>query len=279
MQRHATRRARVLQSVMLLVAGAQLLRNIAPAFIPVGRTPSLGARVAGSRGATALRAEDEGGGMSKFLKVEEETITLTEEEYEMALDQEKESQRGKYYIGGKVGKKNLVVPWKDVNEEDIDKDARAQLKKNGIKDPKGEAAEMDEGDTGIAISPIGEQDVKIQWKAGEPGNRVGYILERKKAMDTNFEEIATYEDQDSPYLLAMPYAGHEYEFEDKQIKSGAYTYRVLVRDRGNKISVVDQKEITIEEAGGVENLYAFALLGFLFAFTLFYGSFVDPELS
>lgn len=283
-QRHAARRARALQMLVLAVVGARLLaslvRNCAPAFIPAGRSPAAGAGVAGRRGVTAVRAEEGGGdgGFLKFLKVEQD-IELSPEEYKLALEQEIESQRKKYYIGGVVRPNNLIVPWKPVEEKDLEKDARRQLKKNGILDPDGEERAADEGDSGLDANLVGEQDVKLEWTAGEPGTRVGYIVERKRAMDSNFEELSTYEDQDSPYLLAMPYAGHEYVYEDRLIPPGAYTYRILLRDRSGQINVIDQKEITIPELSGVDNKYALGVLVAILAATIIYGTTADPELS
>jgi len=237
--------------------------------------------MAGRRGVTALRAEEDGGGdggFLKFLKVEQD-IELSPEEYKMALEQEMEAQRKKYYIGGVVRPNNLIVPWKQVEEKDLEKDARRQLKKNGIVDPDAEDNARDEGDSGLDANLVGEQDIKLEWTAGEPGTRVGYIVERKRAMDSNFEELATYEDQDSPYLLAMPYAGHEYAYEDRMITPGAYMYRILLRDRSGQINVIDQKEITIPELSGVDNAIALAVLVAILLGTVLYGTLVDPELS
>jgi len=283
-QRHATRRVRALQILVLAVVGAllvaSLVLNCAPAFIPTSRTPWTGAGVAGRRGVTALRAEDEkgDGGFLKFLKVEQD-IELSPEEYKLALEQEIESERKKYYIGGVVRPNNLIVPWKPVEEKELEKDARRQLKKNGIIDPDGEQRAADDGDSGLTANLVGEQDVKLEWTAGEPGTRVGYIVERKRAMDSNYEELATYEDQDSPYLLAMPYAGHEYSYDDRMIPPGAYAYRILLRDRSGQINVIDQKEITVPELSGIDNLYALGILVTVFLSTVLYGTLVDPELS
>lgn len=280
-QRHAVRRARALQMLVVAVVGARLLASLvsslAPAFIPVGRA-SAGR---GLRGATALRAEEkEGGdgGFLKFLKVEQD-IELSPEEYKMALEQEMDAQRKKYYIGGVVRPNNLIVPWKPVDEKELEKESRRTLKKNGIIDPDGETRAVEEGDSNLDINLIGEQDVKLEWTAGEPGTRVGYIIERKKAMDTNFEELATYEDQNTPYLLAMPYAGHEYIFNDEMVKPGVYNYRILLRDRSGQINVVDQKDITVPELSGVDDLQALGFFVVIFLGTVLYGVLADPELS
>merc|ERR1719362_2523867 len=79
-------------------------------------------------------AEDEDGGFMSFLKVEQE-IELSPEEFQIALTQEIENQRRKYYINGVVKENNLIVPWRPVEEKALEADARRALKKNGIVDP------------------------------------------------------------------------------------------------------------------------------------------------
>jgi len=221
-----------------------------PAVAPAGRL-------------VARRAEDEkktdDEGFLKFLKVEQD-IELSPEEYTMALEQEIEGQRKRYYIGGNVKPNNLIVPWKPVDESQLLKDARKQLKKNGILDPRGEVNEDDQ-DSDIELGLIGAEDVSIEWTAGEPGTKVGYIIEKKRAKDTNFREIATYERGDQAFLLAKPYGGHEYTYSDELCDPGSWTYRVLCRYRSGEIEVLNQKEITVPELTGLK--FEYALIGFL----------------
>jgi hypothetical protein len=205
------------------------------------------------------KKEEENEGFLKFLKVEQD-IELSPEEYSMALEQEVESQRKRYYIGGVVKANNLIVPWKPVDEKQLLKDARKQLKKNGILDPKGEVNE-DEEDSDIELGLIGSEDVSIEWTAGDPGTKVGYIVEKKRAKDTNFREIATYERADQAFLLAKPYGGHEYTYSDELCDPGSWTYRVLCRYRSGEIQVLDQKDITVPEMTGLP--FGNALIGFL----------------
>jgi len=221
------------------------------------------------RGSVAMRGEgfpapepkkDEGeGGFMKFLKVEQD-IELSPEEYTLALEQEVESLRKRYYIGGVVKEGNLIVPWKPVDEKALAKDARRNLKKNGIADPEG-GVSLDEEDSEVDVSLIGEQDVRLDWMGGAPGTKVGYIVERKRAADMNFQEIATYENMGTSFLLAKQYAGHEYTFSDELLKPGTYSYRVLCRYRSGEISVVDKKDITVPELSGVDSGTALIFLG------------------
>eukprot|EP00929_Paragymnodinium_shiwhaense_P095879 TRINITY_DN571_c0_g3_i1.p1 TRINITY_DN571_c0_g3~~TRINITY_DN571_c0_g3_i1.p1 ORF type:complete len:219 (-),score=68.59 TRINITY_DN571_c0_g3_i1:92-748(-) len=165
---------------------------------------------AGLRGSHVVRAaseEEEAGGFASFLKVEQD-IELTQEEFNMALEQECLAQRKKYYIGGDIKPNNLVVPWKEIKDDEIVRDARKALKKNGIRDPS--KKDEEEEDTSFKISLVGGQDVKIAWTGGEPGKKVGYIIERKRVEDTQFRQVASYEDKTTSYLLARFFLGHQH---------------------------------------------------------------------
>lgn len=223
--------------------------------------------------------EGEGDGFLKFLKVEQD-IELSPEEYQMALEAETEEQRKRFYINGVVKAGNLIVPWKGIDEKALVKDARRRLRKNGIKDPSGEAAfEEDEEDSEIALQLIGSQDVVIEWAAGVPGQKVGYIVERKRTDESNFEEIASYEAQQNAYLLSKPYAGHEYEYTDQIVKPGTWTYRILVRLRTGEVSVVDAKDIIVPEPSGVDNQIAGIAFLIIFGGSLLVGFFADPAVK
>merc|ERR1712032_1604406 len=218
----------------------------------------------------AEKKEEEGEGFLKFLQVEQD-IELSPEEYAMALEQEIESQRKRYYIGGQVKENNLIVPWKPVDEKQLDKDARKQLKKNGIYDPAGEVSEEDK-DSDIKLAIVGGEDVNIEWTAGPPGTKVGYLVEKKRAKDTNFREIGTYESSDQAYLLVKPYPGHEYTFADELCPPGSYTYRVLCRYWSGEIQVIDQKDIIVPEITGIKFEVALGVF-LLFVVAVSVGSF------
>ncbi|OLP96983.1 Cyclic nucleotide-gated cation channel alpha-4 [Symbiodinium microadriaticum] len=246
------------------------VRVLMPSFVsPSG--PSIHAQ-SPRRQLTAVRAEgeaEEDGDMLEFLKVEQD-IELSPEEYKMALEAEVETQRKKYYIGGVVDPKNLVVPWKPVDEDVLVKDARRTLKKNGIRDPAGGDVDTEYDDSEMELTLI-DDDVNLQWAGGVPGTKVGYIIERKPAGSTNFEEIATYDNMKNPQLLAKPYSGHEYTFTDSMVAPGKYTYRLLCRSRDGSIDVVDQKELLVADAPGVDLKIAFPVLGAFVLFSALYG--------
>jgi len=193
----------------------------------------------------------------------EQDISLTPEEFSLALEQEMEAERKKYYIGGVIKKGNLVVPWKDVDEQELEVIARKQLRKNGIMDPEG-PGDIGADDSDIELSIIGEQDVKIDWTAGEPGQKVGYIVERKPTGAMSFQEIGSYESQDQSFLLVKEYPGHDYTFESRMVPPGSWTYRVLCRSRSGEINVVDQKDVIVPELTGMDQ----GLAGIIFVSTL-----------
>jgi hypothetical protein len=226
-----------------------------------------------ARRAEGKEGEDEG--FSKFLKVEQE-IELSPEEYAMALEQEVESQRKRYYIGGVVKENNLIVPWKPVDEAQLVKDARRQLKRNGIQDPNGDD-DMEEDDGNLALELIGGEDTRIQFTQGEPGQKVGFIVEKKRSKDTNFREIASYENADQAFLLVAPFKGAEFEYIDEMCDPGTWNYRVLVRSRSGEIKVVDQQDLVIPEPTGLKFEYAIAALSLAIAVSFVGSYFANGE--
>jgi len=271
-------RSSIRRPVLQLALALLGLRMLAPAFISAGQQSTSTARSLHSRGSIARRAEGEkedAAGFLKTLKVEQD-IELSPEEYKMALEQEIEAQRKKYYIGGVVKKQNLVVPWKPVDEVVLEKDARKQLKKNGIKDPSGQDVDDEiEDDSEVDIVQVGE-DIRLDWAGGAPGTKVGYIIERKAEGASNFQEIATYDNMKNPQLLVKQYAGHEYSFDDEEVPPGSFTYRVLCRYRSGEITVVDEKDILVAEAPGADIAFAGAAFLGVVVFTYIFGTSMDP---
>jgi len=200
------------------------------------------------------KQEEGAGGPMSFMTVEQD-LELSPEEYAMALESEIEAQRGKYYINGVVKPGNLVVPWKPVDEKALEKEARRVLNKNGIKDPAGDDSVREDGD--LSLAPVGDQDVSVRWVAGEPGTKIGYVVERKAKNAMSFQELASYEAMETSYLLVKDYAGHVYDYQDFLVPPGSYTYRVLCRYRSGDVQVVDQKDFVLREPGGADGLLSF----------------------
>eukprot|EP00408_Alexandrium_pacificum_P007899 CAMPEP_0171217176 /NCGR_PEP_ID=MMETSP0790-20130122/32553_1 /TAXON_ID=2925 /ORGANISM="Alexandrium catenella, Strain OF101" /LENGTH=293 /DNA_ID=CAMNT_0011682963 /DNA_START=98 /DNA_END=979 /DNA_ORIENTATION=- len=279
--------ARLLSAALLALAAATAcvrLLTAVPAFIhgasPLGRRSSATQTARRAEGFPEPTGEKKEGGFMNFLNVEQD-IELSPEEYNIALEQEIESQRKRYYIGGNVKPNNLIVPWKPVEEKQLEADARRQLKKNGISDPSGGPGAFRDSaeDSPVSIMIIGEQDVQLEWTGGEPGTKVGYIVERKRPQDQNFREIATYDSDRFSYLLMQPYAGHEFGFTDGLVQPGAYSYRVLVRFRSGEISVVDQKDVTVPELSGVDNKLALIVFLVILVSSLVGASLFDPLIT
>jgi len=259
-------RSQILQVLLIFAAVSVLARKhltevlgfVAPRFSPssrpvavptVNRQPqrpltSRAAEVASSGGPDD---DEDDGGFLKFLKVENDDANLlSPEEYKQALVQEIEVERKKLYIGGQVKPGNLIVPWKAPDEAELEVEAREKLKKTGIYDPEGDPEEMKEAGIEITLDLIGGQDVDIKWQVGDPGNTVGYIIERKRAQDPNFYEIVSYEEAKvGDSLMAKSYAGAKYNFNDQLVPSGSWTYRVVCRDRMGQVSIIDTKDLVV----------------------------------
>jgi len=263
----------VLNLLLAFMLGCYLMSRATSFVSPIS--------VGNARAKSLSRAaeEEKDGGFMSFLKVEQE-IELSPEEFEIALTQEIESQRRRYYINGEVKDNNLIVPWKPVDEKTLEADARRALKKNGIVDPNmpvQTTAEEAEKDSKIALSLVGDQDVKVEWTAGAPGTKVGYIIERKPVNAPTFRELISYENLGT--LLVQQYAGADYEYDDQIVPPGTWTYRVLCRFRSGEVTVVDEKDIIVPELEGVDTLQAFGLLLGSFAFLGIYYSFTDPPVQ
>mmetsp|Transcript_23425 Transcript_23425/g.54091 ORF Transcript_23425/g.54091 Transcript_23425/m.54091 type:complete len:264 (-) Transcript_23425:138-929(-) len=193
-----------------------------------------------------------------------DNMVLSQEEYDMILDQEKLVERKKYYIDGEIKDGNELVPWKTIDDLVIERDARDRLKKNGILDP--DVLSKSDSDGQFKLKLIGESDVQITWTGGTPGTKVGFIVERKRVDQPNFFEIANYERTENGNLLVKPVAGSEYTFDDQLLEPASYSYRVLVRYRNGELEVVDTGDITVVESGGLidSNIGAAAVLGLVF---------------
>lgn len=261
---------------------AVALRLLAPAFVSPSRGPAgLRRTVVGAEEDKGGAAQPAGAGFMSFLQVDDEPaeIELSPEEYRLALEQEMMSQRKKYYIGGVVKKKNLIVPWKPVDEKEVEKEARRTLKKNGILDPSGEdTTGADDEETEVSVT-ISGADVRLSWIGGVPGQKVGYIIERKKSGDTRWTEVGTYENGQAPQLLVKSYPGHQYQFTDVMVSPSQYSYRILSKLRGGDIGVVEQKDILVSEPEGIDDRKSIFLLGAVIALYVLYGNLTQTKIS
>lgn len=229
--------------------------------------------------AKALRSAE---GDSKYLRADEEEIILelSPDEYDSALQTEIEAQRKKYYIKGVVKPGNLVVPWREINEKELENDARKQLKKSGIVDPR--VKESEEAETAAETSDInlkieGGTDVQISWDGGKPKTKVGYIIEKKRPGSSEFREIDSYDSFSS--LLASSVEGEQYLYEDRLCPPGAMDYRVLCRYRSGEVKVVGEGQITVPEPEGPSDAVAFTVFGVIAGLLLAAGITLDPPVD
>jgi len=274
-------RARVLQVLLVITAAVVLSRNavevlgfINPRSSPAtSRSTGVPQAIRLQKPLTARAAEeadDDDGGFLKFLKVEADQA-LSADEYKQALEQEIEVERKKLYIGGTVKPGNLIVPWKDVDEDELEEAARGKLRKAGIFDPDGDEGIPEEEKGTLDIEIIGGEDVELKWTIGDPGDSIGYIIECKRPQDPNYYEIGTYEDQLTfgQTLSAKSYNGAKYEFVDIAKTPGPYTYRVLQRDNSGEVRVIFTKDVVIPQGQVLTFNFAIAGFGVLFAAALF----------
>jgi len=274
----------VILQVLVFAAALITVRNFAGVlgFINPRVSPSAASRPVARtlRELTRLAAdkkEEDDGGFLKFLKVEQDDAMLSPEEYKQALEAEIEAERKKLYIGGKVKKGNLIVPWKEPDEAELKRDAQEKLRNNGIYDPEGNEEVSEEEQAKVELTLVGGQDVLLKWTAGEPGETLGYIIERKRGQDPNFYELTSYEQQDASQLLVKSFAGAKYDWEDKLVAPGAWAYRVLRKERDGDVIIVDTKDIVVPSAPIIGNLAGSAIAGTIIIVSLIIGSFLAPE--
>eukprot|EP00403_Amphidinium_massartii_P024525 CAMPEP_0178398864 /NCGR_PEP_ID=MMETSP0689_2-20121128/14988_1 /TAXON_ID=160604 /ORGANISM="Amphidinium massartii, Strain CS-259" /LENGTH=264 /DNA_ID=CAMNT_0020019631 /DNA_START=86 /DNA_END=880 /DNA_ORIENTATION=- len=236
--------------------GAAVLTITASSFLSAFVAPGT-PRALSARG-EQLTARQAGAGQGA------DDLVLSQDEYNMILEQEMLMERKKYYIDGEIKNGNELVPWKTVDERVIERDAKDRLKKNGIIDP--ESMLNQDQERNFKLKLIGESDVQISWVGGAPGTKVGFIVERKRVDQPNFFEIANYERVENANLLVKPLAGAEYTFDDELLEPATYSYRVLVRYRSGELEVVDSADILVPESGGLidDTLGAIVFIGGLF---------------
>merc|ERR1719230_360374 len=148
---------------------------------------------------------------------------------------------------GQIDTKRKVVPWAYTNEEELEATARERLAKDGIFDPE-QAREEGPQDSEVIGKLIGS-DVYLEWVANEPGNKVGYIVEKKNAQHGDFTAIASYEEQKWQNLLVKQDSGSQTFFQyDEEVGAGDYIYRCLVRNRNGEVNVVGEVAVNVPEA-------------------------------
>lgn len=285
-----------LLSLVLGVCGCTYLWQ-ALLFIAAGRLPQGPGRHQKSETTLARNAENAGPGgndFSKFLKAQPKTkkkqeFMLSTEEFKMALEAEQMSQRRKYYIGGEIKPNNLVVPWRPISEIQIEKDARRILKKNGILDPDGNNKDnfIDDGVGSLALEDNVEVDklrlvlysgtVVLKWVQGDSEGKVGYIVERKRAQDSNFVELSTYDGQKNEALRVRDGENTEYDYEDDRPPEGTQVYRVLVRTTNGEIRVMDTQSVDVTRRENTTFLTGIIFLVGVFAFWFVVGFALDPK--
>jgi len=137
-------------------------------------------------------------------------------------------------------------------------------------------------DPGEAVHNFGHLGVQVQSDAVGTVSVVGsgmdaYDQWAKGAI--SFQEVATYENADTSFLLTKEFAGGDYEYIDQVVPPGSWTYRVLVRFRDGQVQVVDQKDVVIGQQSGVDNTVSSALFlgGLFFVSAVSYFADLPPE--
>jgi hypothetical protein len=187
----------------------------------------------------------------------DDILELSPAEYQAALRAEIDREKSKNFVvraDGQIDQTRKVVPWASTNEKEYEATARERLAKDGIFDPE-RAQEREKavsGDTELLGKVIGS-DVYLEWVLPDPGNKVGYIVEKKAAQGGTFFAIASYEEQKWQNLLVKQDSGSQTFFQyDEEVDPGDWVYRVLVRDRNGAVNVVNERPINVAQGAAVD---------------------------
>jgi len=188
----------------------------------------------------------------------DDALELTPAEYKAALRAEIDREKSKNFVvraDGQIDATRKVVPWADTSEKEFEATARERLANDGIFDPeKKQERETGPQDSEVIGKLIGS-DVYLEWVANEPGNKVGYIVEKKNAQHGEFRAIASYEEQKWQNLLVKQDSGSQTFFQyDEEVEAGDWIYRCLVRNRNGEVDVVSEVAVNVPAAPGVDAL-------------------------
>jgi hypothetical protein len=186
----------------------------------------------------------------------DDALELTPAEYKAALRAEIDREKSKNFVvraDGQIDQTRKVVPWASTNEKEYEATARERLAKDGIFDPeRAQEREKASQDTELLGKVIGT-DVYLEWVLPDPGNKVGYIVEKKAAQGGTFFAIASYEEQKWQNLLVKQDSGSQTFFQyDEEVDPGDWVYRVLVRDRNGAVNVVNERPINVAQGAAVD---------------------------
>eukprot|EP00640_Fibrocapsa_japonica_P002329 CAMPEP_0113934476 /NCGR_PEP_ID=MMETSP1339-20121228/1802_1 /TAXON_ID=94617 /ORGANISM="Fibrocapsa japonica" /LENGTH=277 /DNA_ID=CAMNT_0000936295 /DNA_START=69 /DNA_END=902 /DNA_ORIENTATION=- /assembly_acc=CAM_ASM_000762 len=219
----------------------------------------------------------------RSTKAEMEKIMadMTEEEKEeFKADVERTAKKLKYGTTSPSGVK--YAPWMDIDEEAVQmaiaarKSEVAQRKKSvrgalAIDPQAGELSGL-----GLKTKLMGDE-VQLSWSTSDETNNVGFIVQRRRGGQEEFDVIASYEDW-APLNTKGPKGG-DYSFvDDSGLETGSWVYRISDCDTAGNKNDICQALVEIEDESSVlVNKVALVAGIALFGGLLALGLILDPE--
>jgi len=224
--------------------------------------------------------------MRNILMQEEEV--MTEEEYLAELEQQeaqgaenlsedaKRVQRGMRSVTGVE-----FAPWMKVDAEAIarakkereERKARSQTNFDSMQiDPQ--AAELG-ASSGLKSKVLSEDEVELKWDTGDETGNAGFIVQRRRGGQQNFEDIASFETF-AP-LRTKGAQGGTYTYLDDDVSVGTWVYRIVDCDVKGRKSGICQKIVEIEsKSEQTQTLVVGAFIATLALVLVGVGTFLDP---
>ena len=233
-------------------------------------------------------AKDAGMTEEEYIKVMGFDEAIDESEYEEEVEEpgEVSAEAQKIMSGMRSSSGVEFAPWMKVDAEKIaqakkEREARKQRQAAaaaGVRsdtmlvDPQ--AAELGAGG-GLKSKVLSEEEVELRWSTQDEAGNQGFIVQRRRGGQQNFEDIASYEGF-APLRTKGP-AGGDYVYLDDTADVGTWVYRIVDCDTKSTRSAVCQKLVEIDsKAESTQTLIVGGVIATLALALIIAGIFSDP---
>jgi len=257
--------------VLLLAAGATALNLGAPALRAT--QPSLRRPLA-------------------VMQVEEEAMTEEEYEAEIAAQEAMKASNVKENdedilspeeVARMKAKIESYAPWMNVDPEAIarakkareDRKNAAPAQVDGMQlDPQ--AAELNAA-SGLKSKVLSEDEIELRWETSDESGNAGFIVQRRAGGQSDFENIATFENFAPLKTKGVQGGTYVYLDADSGLQPGTWVYRIIDCDTSGVKSAMCQKLVEIESGDEQKQTLIVGVAIFSLAVVLFgVGLFIDP---
>lgn len=178
------------------------------------------------------------------------------------------------------------APWMNISREDEeeirsmmrDKAAarrrrfeNAEVKGNLLRD----SAFQELSGTGLKSKVINGNDVELEWATAKEANSKGFIVKRRAAKTTDFQEVASYKTYGP--LASQGSEGGVYRYLDEDVPPGGWVYRVTECEANGQESDLSQCLVEIQtQQERIATLIGVGVFGAAAAGAIAAGFLLDP---